>query len=329
MKVYRIYDYINWKRNNKDENTGKYRNPRKKIFKMGLKLKYDELTQSEKEETELGKWLNENPNIDNKIKKYANADITKMKRRYKNIRLKPIKHQEKIINYDVYLEWIKQHINKETGKITKPTQFIYRNGKFLKNVNEMTEEDKFQIDLYYWWLRNSNEKYVLKKYKDYDLEDIPERDREVVKKYRDIINIAKEFQPKENKKIEEFDTEKYNMYLEWKKQHKIEQYVGYKEPRHVILNSNGEAKKIEEMTEKEKIEYEIGKWWHNKPLERKILEKYRYITNIEFDNLSNDEKRVIIDYYNSGIKDVNNIIERMKINYKINSKKEENDLEDR
>ena len=326
MKVYRIYDYINWKRNNKDENTGKYRNPRKKIFKMGLKLKYDELTQSE---IELGKWLNENPNIDNKIKKYANSDITKMKRRYKNIRLKPINYQEKIINYDVYLEWIKQHINKETGKISKPTQFIYRNGKFLKNVNEMTEEDKFQIDLYYWWLRNSTEKYVLKKYKDYDLEDIPEKDREVVKKYRDIINFAKEFQPKENKKIEAFDTEKYNMYLEWKKQHKIEQYVGYKEPRHVILNSNGEAKELEEMTEKEKIEYEMGKWWHNKPLERKILEKYRYITNIEFDNLSNDEKRIIIDYYNSGIKDVNNIIERMKINYKINSKKEEKDIDDR
>ena len=96
----------------------------------------------------------------------------------------------------------------------------------------------------------------------------------------------------------------------------------------IVFTEDG-AKKLEEMTEKEKIEYEIGKWWHNKPLERKILEKYRYITNLEFDNLSNEEKRVIIDYYNSGIKDVNNIIERMKINYKINSKKEENDLEDR
>ena len=323
MKVYQIYDYINWKRNNKDENTGKYRNPRKKIFKMGLKLKYDELTQSEKEEIELGKWLDKNPYIDNKIKKYANADITKMKRRYKNIRIKPIKHQEKIINYDVYLEWIKQHINKETGKISKPNQFIYRNGKFLQ-ADEMTEEDKFQIDLYYWWLRSSTEKYIIKKYKKYDLEDIPEEDREIVRKYREVIDSTTQFKPIKKEKVEEFDTEKYKRYLNWKKQH-----VKYREPRHIILNSNGEAKKIEEMTEEEKLEYEIGNWWYNKPLERKILEKCRYITNIEFYNLSNEEQKVIIAYYESGIKNANNIIERMKINYKINSENEEKDFDDR
>ena len=311
MKVYQIYDYINWRRNHIDENTGKYKKPRKKIIKNGINLKNEQLLSSEKEEIRLRYWLDKNPRVNETIKKYANADITKMKRRFKNIRIKPKKYQERVINFDVYLDWIRQHTNKETGKISKPNQFIYRDGKFLK-FNEMTEEDKFQIDLYNWWLRDSQERYIIKKYKEFDLEDIPEEDREIVKKYRDAVETT--IIEKKQQKIEQLDELKFKTYIEWKKQHKIEHYMKYTEPRHIILNSEGKLKKIEEMTEEEKLEYVIGKWWYNKPLERKILEKYRYITNSEFHCLSDEEKKVIIEYYKSGIKDIYNIIERMQIN---------------
>ena len=187
----------------------------------------------------------------------------------------------------------------------------------------MTEEDKFQIDLYNWWLRDSQERCIIRKYKKYDLEDIPEEDREIVKKYRDVVETK--IIEKEQKKIEQLDELKFKAYIEWKKQHKIEHHIKYTEPRHIILNSEGKSKKIEEMTEEEKLEYVIGKWWYNKPLERKILEKNKYITNLEFYCLSNEEKKVIIEYYKSGIKDAYNIIERMKIDLLPTKEKEKDD----
>lgn len=120
-----IEKYLEWIKNHKYEITGIHRKPRSTITRNGKQLKLKELTSEEKIEIELGKWWI----IDIKeraiFEKYCYEKLENIPKENREM----IEIIKSTSVFTKYIQWRKNHFDKETGEYKKPRLIITRNEK--------------------------------------------------------------------------------------------------------------------------------------------------------------------------------------------------------
>jgi hypothetical protein len=144
--------------------------------------------------------------------------------------------------YEKIIEWLETH----DGKM--PKNVFWENRK-RKTINQLTEEEKGEANLYGRWLR-SEEYKILQNYVGKDISEVPEEYREKIAKLRSFgLGITT-----------------YEEIIEW-----LETHDG-KMPRSAF-SEKGKMKKSGQFTEEEKGEANLyGRWIRSE--EYKILQNY-------------------------------------------------------
>lgn len=183
IKGYTIKDYLEWIKNHKYEITGIHKIPRTTICRNGKVVKINELTESETIEVRLAKEILESRNIEKVkiIEKYRYTKIEDVPKEYREM----IEIIKSTSVFPMYIEWRKNHFDAETGEYKKPRMAIIRDGKRVR-PEEMTFEEKKEAEIAYLWRNQSEERRIIKKYKEKDICEIPENYIEMIEEYRKV-----------------------------------------------------------------------------------------------------------------------------------------------
>ena len=216
-------------------------------------LTREEMTKEQKEEVNLyASWHNTN---EYKIlREYAGQPIGDVPEEYREkiatlrkYGLEPKLKQEKTI-YEQVIDFIEIH-----GRIMRGS--LGKNGKVLTR-EDMTEEQKEEVNLYYRW-RRSEEYKILREYEGQPIESVPEECREKITTLRKF-GIKPSPRQKKEKSI-------YEQVIEFIETHgRIMRWP---------IGKNGKVLTIEEMTEEQRQEKRLYIRWHNSK-EYKILREY-------------------------------------------------------
>lgn len=195
---YNVYDeIIEWL------DTHKLNIPRETIKLNEKELKTDEMTEEEIYEVNLyTRWCRSK---EKKIlDKYEGKLIKEVPEEYRE-KIEKLREYGLGIKKDIYYEIIKW-LRTNSGKL--PRAVIYGKEEKLKPT-EMTEEEKYEIDLYKRWF-NSKEKNILDETEGIPIEKVEEEYREKIKKLRELgltgnkktyfLKIAKEKRDNSEKK---------------------------------------------------------------------------------------------------------------------------------
>ena len=220
----------------------------KSIFKEnGKQFKRGDMTEEQKEEVNLySRWKRSN---ENKIlEEYAGKPIEKVPEEYRDkisrLREFGLGIKEKL-TYEKVIEFLETH----NGKIMRGR--FNENGKILKR-EDMTEEQKEEVNLYKRWSRTIERK-ILEEYTGEPIEKVPEEYREKIAKLRKFGLGIKE-------KLT------YEEVIEFLEIHNGKIMKG-------TFNENGKRLKREDMTEEQKEESNLyARWMYSN--EKKILEEY-------------------------------------------------------
>ena len=216
-------------------------------------LTREEMTKEQKEEVNL--YANWHNSKEYKIlREYAGQPIGDVPEEYRakiatlrKYGLEPKLKQEKTI-YEQVIEFIETH-----GRIMRGS--LGKNGKVLTR-EEMTEEQKEEVNLYYRW-RRSEEYKILREYEGQPIESVPEECREKITTLRKFGIKPSPRQKKEksiHEQVIEF-IETHGRIMRWS------------------IGKNGKVLTIEEMTEEQRQEKRLYIRWHNSK-EYKILQEY-------------------------------------------------------
>ena len=137
--------------------------------------------------------------------------------------------------YEQLIEWLETH----NGKM--PT---HKFGGRENDVNQLTEDERYQKNLYARWIQSAPEKKILDEYIGKSIEDVP-------KEYKDKIARLRSFG---------LGLTIYEQIIEWLETHDGEM------PKSC-------EKKVEEMSEEEQYRKNLYQRW-NRTLEKKILDEY-------------------------------------------------------
>lgn len=181
-----IKEYLEWIKNNKYEITEIHKKPRSVIYKNGKRLEIEEMTESQKIEFKLGQRFNKELGERIIFEKYIYAKIEDVPKKYREM----IKIIKSTSVFPMYIEWRKTHFNEETGKYEEPRMVITRNGIKIK-PEDMTFEEKKEVEIAYLWRNNPEERRIIKKYEEKEIYEIPEIYREIIEEYRRIDGNVK------------------------------------------------------------------------------------------------------------------------------------------
>lgn len=176
-----VKEYLEWIENNKYEITGIHKIPRTRIIKDGKPLPKEELTTDEKQEVRIGKRFAENLKLINIVEQYACVKIENVPEKYREM----IEIIKSASVFPMYMEWRKKHFDEKTQRYKKPRVVIFRNGKRIK-PEEMTFEEKKEVEIAYIWRNQSIERRIIKTYKEKAIYEIPENYREMIEEYRRV-----------------------------------------------------------------------------------------------------------------------------------------------
>ena len=177
-----ISNKIMWKEIEEWLKTHNGRMPSAAIYKYKKVAKIDEMTDEERRGVNLRqRW---DRSKERKIfEMYNECQEEEIPEEYRDIikKLKLLGLGKTI--YDELIEWLKTH----NGRMPRTT--IYKDKKIAK-IDEMTDEERQEVRLRSKWSR-SIESYILKKYKDQSIENVPEEYREKIAKLRELIQSSK------------------------------------------------------------------------------------------------------------------------------------------
>ena len=164
-----------------------------------------------------------------------------------------VENTERKTVYEQVIEFLENH----NGKIVRGR--IYKDGKGLK-VEEMTEEQKEEVNLYQRWKR-SKEKGILDQYAGESIEKVPREYKEKIAKLREY-GLGK----KDKRKKQKTEKTVYEQVIEFLESHNGKIMRG-------SFRNDGKILKAEEMTEEQKEEVNLyQRWYHSK--EMKLLDQY-------------------------------------------------------
>lgn len=244
------------------------REPRKEIEHNGKLIEFKDMTQSDREEILLFRaWKR---NIERKRLEKALANKEPSKKEEKALKIleelgvpivlethEEIKEPKSTIDILYEIDrWGAKHSRK------RPRSSISRNGVYLTN-EEMTEEEKEEVKLGMRW-RSSKAKKIIEKYRDIeDISQIPEEDREIVSKGREILKRNKDRRAEPQKFT---DDEILDLIIKWKKEHNGDM------PRGTVI-IKGKYVTVSEISEEERIGRIIYQRWSTSKI-RKIILRY-------------------------------------------------------
>ena len=172
MKKYRVYeDIIKWL----GTHNGNF--PKANITRNGKKLKVNEMTEQEKEEVRLANNWRRTPEYHAYVK-YRDSELSQIPEEYQGI-VDRLKLNAKKTTHEMVKEWLKSH----NGKT--PRKNIEKKGRRLK-TNEMTEEEKQEVNLNQRW-KMSKEYKIFKKYIGEKDENIPKKYIKIIREYRELM----------------------------------------------------------------------------------------------------------------------------------------------
>jgi len=210
--------------------------PKSVIAKNGRVLKANEMSIEERKEIRLyNRWRfsKEKEILEEYIGKSLEEVPEEYREKIKVLRSYGIGVERKKVFYERLIEWLETH----EGRM--PRSIIVKNSKILK-VDEMSDEERYGVNLYARWLR-SNEKNILEKYRGKTLEEVPG-------KHREKIRVLRTYEIGQREKTI------YEEIIEW-----LETHEG-KMPRGIIIK-NGRTLKVPEQTSEEKQEQRLYERW--------------------------------------------------------------------
>ena len=170
------------------------RTPRISISGNGRTKKVEELTDTEINESRLGRAIRNTQsykaycktrelsidNIPEEFEKYK--EFIEKHRKYdqeKEDKLKKIKDEKEECLYKDLVEWLRNH----NGKM--PNNYFYRDGECLHWVDQLTDKELSERNLYTRWLKSKLRNLMIR-YEEVPLEDIPEEYREKIENIRNL-----------------------------------------------------------------------------------------------------------------------------------------------
>lgn len=212
--------------------------PRGGIFKNGKAIRIEEMTAEERYEINLYKrWI---VTRERKILyEYRGRKIQEIPKCYRGIISEIRQYLNTKTTFEEIIEWLETHDDR------MPRTGIFKNGRLLR-VEEMTEEERDEINLYYRWIK-SKEKKLVDRYAGKDIEKVPQ-------KHRKIVELARYYGIRKTT---------YEAMIEW-----LEIYNG-KFPREYIYRHGKKVEKSE-LTDEEIEETRLYKDWYVSK-ERKLM----------------------------------------------------------
>ena len=222
--------------------------PRSQIRKDTKQLLREEMSQQEQYEVNLYyRWgRTEEKKI---LEEYAGRPIEEVPKKYRGkiSRLREFGLEEKQkTTYEKVINFLITH----EGQMMKG-YFSDENKKALTR-EEMTQEQRYEVNLYYEWGR-TEEKKILEEYAGRSIEEVPEEYREKIAKLRDF-GLGKKSKTT------------YEEVITWLETHDGKMMTS-------IFKKNGKKLKREEMTQEQRYEVGLYDKWRN-AREKKILDKY-------------------------------------------------------
>lgn len=181
IKTTIVKEYFEWIKNHRYEITGIHKIPRTRISKDGRPLSKEEMSTDEQEEVRIGKGFAGDLKLRSIIEEYAYVNIENVPKEYREM----IEIIKSASAFSMYIEWRKNHFDEETQTYKKPRVVITRNGKRVK-PEEMTFEEKEELEIVYIWRNQSEERRIINRYKGKSICEIPENYIKMIEEYRKI-----------------------------------------------------------------------------------------------------------------------------------------------
>ena len=176
---------------------------------------------------------------------------------------------------DKYIMWVEEHKDEKTNEFKYPRSHISNGQGGFKKLEERTDDEEAEREVGSWWNNRPVERDIVEKYIGIELDEIPEEEREIVRKLRKI-GIG-----------DKIVKTRFEQYIDWIKEHKDEKTGVYTYPKQI------QDRKVGEMNPEEYIEHSLAAWWTVNSLERKIFNQYKDCDEKEFEALSEDVKNII------------------------------------